>query len=246
MSLKDRVILVTGGARRVGAAISRIIAKSGANLILHYHSSENEANELKDELQSQNLHVELRCCDLSDINQAAAMVASVVEKHGKIDALVGNAAIYYKTPFLKTTEKEWDEILSINLKAYFFLCQQIGIQMKLQKHGKIILISDVSAELAWPNYLPYTISKAGINHLVYGLAKALAPEVQVNAVAPGTVLPAEQSSRKRREFFKNHTLLKKIGAPEDIAKTVRFLLADSEYITGTIIPVDGGFRLEGS
>lgn len=246
MNTNDQIILITGGAKRVGAQISRTIARNGVRVVIHYNSSEKEADQLKDELASQNLQVDLIQSDISIISQIRSMVAMIVEKYGRIDALVGNAATYFRTPFFETTEEQWDEIFSVNLKAYFFMCQEIGKQMKLQKSGKMIIISDVSAELAWPNYLPYTISKAGINHLVIGLAKALAPEVQVNAIALGTVLPAETTSPDRIEFFRKRSLLKKIGSPEDIAKAVRFLLFESEFMTGSIIPVDGGYRLEGS
>lgn len=245
MGLKGKIILVTGGARRVGAVISRYLAEEGAHVVIHYHTSANSARDLKREMESSGYSVDTVPCNLSSVDEIRRMVVDITARHGTIDCLVGNASVYYRTPFFDVTENQWDEILAVNLKSYFFLCQEVGRQMKLKKEGKIVLISDVSGEIAWPNYFPYTISKAGINHLVHGLAKILAPEIQVNAIAPGTVLPSEKSSEKDIAFFRERTLLKRIGSPEDIARVVGFLLVDANYITGTVIPVDGGFRLEG-
>lgn len=244
MGLKDKIVLVTGGARRVGAVIVRHLAERGARLIIHYNTSRNEANNLKQEIESKGHIVDTIQCDLAHVDEIKEMVGDVSARHGGIDCLVGNASIYYRTPFFDVTEEQWDEILAVNLKSYFFLCQEVGKLMKTRKQGKIVLISDVSAELAWPNFFPYTISKSGINHLIYGLAKVLAPEILVNGIAPGTVLPSERSTQKDIEFFRERTLLKEIGSPEEIARAVEFLLADANYITGTVIPVDGGFRLE--
>ncbi|MEE9170613.1 MAG: SDR family oxidoreductase [bacterium] len=243
MDFQRKVILVTGGARRVGAEISRTLAGAGAHVVIHYNSSAEEAESLEHELLGQDYSVELTSCDLTNLAQMEEMSAVLISKHGRIDALVGSAAVYYRTPFLEVTEEQWNQIQSTNLKSYFFLCQEIGRQMLDQKQGKIILITDVSAELAWPNFLPYTISKAGINHLVRGLAKALAPHVQVNGIALGTVLPSEQATPKDVEFYRNRALLKKIGTPENVARTVEFLLTQSDFMTGAIIPIDGGYRL---
>jgi len=237
--------LITGGAKRVGAEISQFLAVAGANLIVHYFRSVHEAEKLKRELKNKNFSCDLIKANLADLNELRKMVTLISEQHGQLDGLVCNAAIFLHTPFFSVCEKDWDQVMSVNLKSHFFLSQLIGKQMVKQKSGKIVFITDVSADFPWPGYLPYTISKAGLKHLVQGLAKVLAPYVQVNGVAPGTVLPKEDVSETDVEFYRNQTLLKKIGTPVDIAKMVLFLFENSDFITGTIIPVDGGYSLKG-
>ncbi|HDL18040.1 MAG TPA: SDR family oxidoreductase [Bacteroidetes bacterium] len=246
MDLKNKNILITGGAKRVGAAISRYLSARGAHMIIHFNRSVQEAKNLHAELTGLNRPVDFVQADLENLSGLHDMVDTVLQKHGRIDGLICNASIFFHTPFFSVTEEEWDQIVAVNLKSYFFLCQMIGKKMVEQKSGKIVIITDVSADHPWCGYLPYTITKAGLAHLVKGLAKTLSPSVQVNGVAPGTVLPPEDASARQVEKYENQTLLKRVGTPDDIAKTVHFLIADSEFITGVNIPVDGGYRLRGN
>ena len=245
MNLKNKNILITGGAKRVGATIARSLAMAGVNVIIHYNRSIQEAVKLQKILRKLGTKCQIYQADLSNIKTMKTMIDLVLKEFKTIDGLICNASVFPKTPFFEVKEDEWDKIITVNLKSHFFICQIIGKKMVEQSSGKIVFITDVSAEHPWPNYLPYSISKAGLNHLVLGLAKTLAPTVQVNGVAPGTVLPPENVSEKKLKFYKDQTLLNRIGSTEDVAKTVIFLLEQSDFITGTIIPVDGGYRIKG-
>ncbi len=167
----------------------------------------------------------------------------IIEKFGKIDVLINNAAIFYRTPFFEVTDKEWYDFLDVNLKGTFYGCQIMGELMVKQRSGKIINIADVSAESVWPAYIPYCISKAGVITLTKGLAKALAPYVTVNAISPGTVLLAENYDEAEENYLIERTPLKRVGEPQDIANTAAFLIEGSDFITGTVINVDGGRSL---
>jgi NAD(P)-dependent dehydrogenase (short-subunit alcohol dehydrogenase family) len=171
------------------------------------------------------------------------MLESCRQHFGRIDILINNAAAYFKTPLLNATEEDWDRLIDVNLKAPFFCAKLAAGYMKEQGSGQIINISDVAAYNPWVDYLPYCISKAGVATLTRGLAKELAPEIQVNAVAPGTVLMSEDASEDYTSAIRERTLLKRIGQPRDIANTILFLLEGSDYITGAVIPVDGGSSL---
>jgi NAD(P)-dependent dehydrogenase (short-subunit alcohol dehydrogenase family) len=171
------------------------------------------------------------------------MLQTIISKWEKIDVLVNNAAIFYRTPFFEVSDFDWYNILDINLKGTFYGCQIMGEFMVKQRSGKIINIADVSAETVWPSYIPYCISKAGIIALTKGLSKALAPYVTVNAVSPGTVMLAEKYDPAEENYLIERTPLKRLGDPQDIANTVAFLIEGSDFITGTIINVDGGRSL---
>ncbi len=240
MDLKNKVVIITGGAVRVGREISITLARAGMKLVCHYHGSEGEAQSLKKDVQSAGGTVHLFQGDLSQMTTIKNLVSEAMDHYGRIDALVNNAAIFFKTPFGEVKEKDWDSLHTINLKSPFFLSQEVAKVMLEQKSGKIINIGDAGAVTPFPAYLPYTITKAGIINMTRGLAKALAPHIQVNCVNPGPVMfPEDYSEEERSEALKN-TLLKREGSAADIANTVRFLLADSDFITGAAFPVDGG------
>ena len=153
--------------------------------------------------------------------------------------LINNAADFFPTPLGEVVESEWDHLISLNLKAPFFLSQLVGTSMLKRGHGKIVNIVDVAAARPWPQFLPYCASKAGLVSLTKGLAKALAPAVQVNAVAPGTMLSPPESSSYSQDLAIERSLLKKMGRPDDIAKAVTYFL-ENDFVTGTVLPVDGG------
>ncbi|HQV32798.1 MAG TPA: SDR family oxidoreductase, partial [Calditrichia bacterium] len=181
--------------------------------------------------------------DISRAGDWEAMRDAILERHGRIDILVNNAAIFYKTPFLESTESEWDHFMDVNLKGVYLGCRIMGEVMMQQQSGKIVNIADVAAERIWPSYIPYCVSKAGVVALTRGLAKALAPHVLVNAVAPGTVLLAEEYDSEEEQALIDKTPLKRVGSPRDIASAVTFLLEGSDFITGQILGVDGGRSL---
>jgi NAD(P)-dependent dehydrogenase (short-subunit alcohol dehydrogenase family) len=240
MQLRDKVILVTGGAVRVGRAICTALAEESVILYCHFNKSRKEAELLRDEISNSGSTIELIQGDLNNINFTKRLIEQIISERGCIDVLVNNAALFYKTPFGRVTEQDWDRLFDLNLKAAFFCAQHAGIQMKKQGNGKIINIGDPSGDRPWPGYIPYALTKAGIVSMTKGLAIALAPNVQVNCVNPGPVMIPESYSTDQRTQAINRTLLRREGAAEDISATVRFLIEGSDYITGAIINVDGG------
>jgi pteridine reductase len=240
MELKERIILITGGAVRVGRAITSELALSEAVIYCHYNKSEREARALKDVIEQKGGSIHLLQGDLSDISSAEKLVDRVVEREKKLDGLINNAAVFFKTPLGSVTEEQWDQLFTLNLKAPFFCAQRAGRYMLNHGGGKIINIADPSAESPWPSFIPYSLTKAGIISMTKGLAKALAPSVQVNCVSPGPVMIPDYYTEKERKKAIESTLLKREGSAQDIAVTVRFLMEGSDYITGTVINVDGG------
>ncbi len=243
MKIENIIALITGGAARIGRAIALHLAQKGARIALHYYSNTSQAETtFKELITIQPDSLLLR----GDIRQRADwenMRQAILQRWGRIDILINNAAIFYRTPFFDIQDEDWDNFLNTNLKGIFLGSQIMGKVMVEQKSGKIINIADVSAETIWKDYIPYCVSKAGVLALTRGLAKALAPYVLVNAISPGTVLLAENYDAQEENRLIERTPLKRIGTPEDIARTVEFLIEGSDFITGAVIPVDGGRRL---
>ena len=240
MRLKNKIILVTGGAVRIGRTICLELARRGATVFCHYHSSEAQAGSLSEVLTKMGAEHSLFKGDLTRLQTIEELCAKALQKYGRIDALINNAAVFYKTPLGQVQEKDWQHFFDLNLKSVFFLSQEVSRQMLQQKAGKIINIGDAGALHPFPGYLPYSISKNAIVILTQGLAKALAPAIQVNCINPGPVLMPQSMPADERAYALEQTLLKKEGAPGDVAGAVRFLLEEGDYITGAVIPVDGG------
>ena len=240
MKLENTVALVTGGAQRVGSEISLGLANEGVRVATHCNKSVDKAETLAKKIKDSGGDSIVIQGDFSVVQEIERVVKKCHDHFGRIDILINNAAVYYKTPLHDTTEEQWDTLLNINIKASFFCTKSVSQYMLKQKSGKIISIADVAGYSPWPGYLPYSITKAGIICLTKGLAKELAPNIQVNAIAAGTVLMGENATPEYRRQIENATLLKRIGTPQDIVNTIIFLLKGSDYITGTIIPVDGG------
>ncbi|MBI5201044.1 MAG: SDR family oxidoreductase [Elusimicrobia bacterium] len=241
MRLQGKVALVTGAARRVGRSIAMALAQRGAKIAIHYHHSRNEAQRLADEVRdSFGREAFLFKADLADVRDVQKMAQAVVKQFKTVHVLVNNASVYEKTPFGDVAAADWDANLNVNLRAPFFLSQEIGAVMKENGEGKIVNIADWAGKRPYADYIPYCVSKAGLLALNAALAKALAPEVQVNAVLPGPVLLPESFSPKARQAVINATLVKRLGSPEDVAQAVLFLLEGSDFITGAEINVDGG------
>lgn len=241
--MQGKVVLVTGGAKRVGAAICRRLHAAGANLAIHYRSSAQQAQELQDELNAtrQNSAAVFQS-DLLDVAALPQLVEATIKKFGRLDGLINNASSFYATPLAEIDEQQWIDLLGTNLKAPLFLAQAAADELR-RRHGAIVNIVDIHAERPMQGHLLYSVAKAGLVALTKGLAQEMAPQVRVNAVAPGVIIwpeGAEWEDDERRRKIVAHTLLKREGEPDDIARTVRFLLNDSPYITGQVIAVDGG------
>jgi pteridine reductase len=240
--VQGKVVLITGGAKRVGAATCRRLHSAGANLMLHYRVSAGEARLLQAELNHQRKDsVALIQADLLDIAKLPAMVEQTVQSFGRLDALINNASSFFQTPVGEITAAAWEDLIGTNLRAPLFLSQAAAPALK-KSQGAIVNITDIHAERPLKNYVVYSVAKAGLVGLTRSLARELAPEVRVNAIAPGPILwPDDESfDELSRQRIISHTPLKREGTPEDIAKAVHFLLAEATYVTGETINVDGG------
>ena len=241
--MQGKVVLVTGGAKRVGAAICRRLHAAGANIVIHYRGSLYEALALRAELN--DLRANSAQCvqaDLLDVAALKAMIQESINCFGQLDALVNNASSFYATPLPKVDELQWNDLLGTNMKAPLFLAQAAAEELH-HRQGCIVNIADIHADRPMHGHLLYSAAKAGLVALTKGLAQELAPQVRVNAVAPGVISwpeDEEWQDEERRSKIIAHTLLKREGEPDDIARTVKFLIADAPYITGQIISVDGG------
>ncbi len=241
--MQGKVILVTGGAKRVGAAICRRLHAAGAHLAIHYHQSAAQATALQHEFNAQRAgSAQIFCADLLDLAALPSLVAQSIAQFGRLDGLVNNASSFYATPLANASENDWHDLLGTNLKAPLFLAQAAASELR-RTGGGIVNIVDIHAERPMQNHLVYSVAKGGLRTLTLALAQELAPEVRVNGVSPGAILWPEhgdwQDTQKRASIVAQ-TLLQRVGTPDDIAKTVLFLLQDAPYITGQIIAVDGG------
>jgi pteridine reductase len=240
MDIKNKIVLITGGAVRIGRAISLKMAEMGAQVFCHYHKSKDAANALKEECEKKGLSVHLLQADLTKIKSAELLIQKVIDQAGSIDILINNAAIFFSTPLGTITETQWDQLFNLNLKAVFFCSQKAGQFMYKKGNGKIINIGDASGEKIWPGYIPYSLTKNGLIAMTKGMAKALAPNVLVNCINLGPILFPENYNEEQKEKALSTTLLKRQGKPADVVEAVRFLLIDTDYITGATINLDGG------
>lgn len=240
MELKDRVALVTGAARRVGRAIASRFAEREAVVAVHYNRSRAEAESLVAEIERAGGRARAFNANLESVAAIERMVADVLDAFGRIDALVNCASVFYRKPIDEITEHDWDVNLDTNLKAPFFLSKFAGAAMRRQGAGKIVNIGDWAGIRPYNNYLPYTVSKSGLVGLTRALAKALAPEVQVNCVALGPVMPPEDYNREETARLAAGTLVKRLGSSEDVARAVMFFCEGTDFATGSTLLLDGG------
>jgi pteridine reductase len=243
---KDKVILITGGAKRVGATMCRELHKHGARLMIHYNTSMAEARALQAELNLLRTNsVAIIQGDLLNNNVLPTLVSETVNQFGKLDVLINNASTYYPTDLGQINEENWQDLIGSNLKAPVFLAQAAAPELR-KNHGCIINITDMHIERPKKGYIVYSVAKAGLVTLTKSLAHELSPEVRVNAVAPGPVQWPEsnpQFDEVYRQRVINQTLLKRVGEAEDVAKAVKFLIYDAPFITGHVLAVDGGRSL---
>ena len=241
--MQCKVILVTGGAKRVGASICRRLHASGTNIALHYRSSKQEALDLQAELQTLRPDsIYPIQADLIDPVALSRLVSETIEHFGRLDGLVSNASSFFPTPLDKIDDHQWNDLIGTNLKAPMLLAKAAASELR-RNHGSIVNIVDIHADRPMRGHLLYSVAKSGLLGLTRALAQELAPHVRVNGVSPGVIVWPEHedwNDQFRRKQIVDHTLLKREGEPDDIAKTVQFLLNDAPYITGQIIAVDGG------
>ncbi len=244
-ALHGKVALITGGVKRVGAAIARQLHAEGMRLALHYRHSEQEAHSIQAELNKQRADsVILLQADLNHVAKLNSMVHQVIESFGQLDVLINNASSFYSTPIGKIEERDWDDLIVSNLKAPLFLSQAAAPYL-IKSEGCIVNLVDIHAERPLKNYAVYCCAKAGLAMLTKSLGRDLGPHVRVNAVAPGAILWPENDDMDEvaKQRIISQIALKRHGSPVDIAKTVLFLVKDAGYITGQIIAVDGGRTL---
>ena len=239
--LKGQVVLITGGARRVGAEVARALHAAGANIFIHYRSSAAAAITLADSLnQLRPRSAALHAAQLSAAEAPEKLVAAALLEFGRLDVLINNASSFYPTPVGQITTAQWDDLVGSNMKAPLFISQAAAPSLKAQR-GLIINMVDIHAMRPLKAHPVYSAAKAGLLMLTKSLARELGPEIRVNGIAPGPVLwPEGNMDEAVKQEIVGRTALKRIGSPQDIARTALFLAADAPYITGQIIAVDGG------
>jgi pteridine reductase len=240
--VQGKVVLITGGAKRVGAAICRRLHAAGASLMLHYRASAGEARLLQAELNHARVDsVALIQADLLDIGKLPSIVEQTLARFGRLDGLVNNASSFFPTPMGDITPEAFHDLIGTNLAAPLFLAQAAAPALR-RAQGAIVNLADIHAERPLKNYVVYSVAKAGLVGLTRSLARELAPDVRVNAVAPGPVLWPDDDSfdELARQRIISNTPLRREGTPEDIAGAVHYLLAEAMYVTGDTICVDGG------
>ncbi len=236
------VALVTGGAVRAGRAITVALADAGYDMVVNYHSSEEAARSLEVELTGQGREVLLAPGDVSDASAVERIGQRVRDRFGRLDVLVNSAATFISTPLLEIGSDEWDSVMGVNLKGPHLMVREFA-PLLLESGGSIVNVADHMGLKPWVRYAHHSIAKAGLVHLTRIQAVALAPKVRVNAVAPGLVLAPESMSEAAVEREVQSTLLRRAGTPEDLTRTVLFLV-ESPFITGQTIVVDGGGTLD--
>ena len=247
MELRGRVALVTGAAHRVGRVLALALAGRGMRLAIHHHSAESEARDTVREAEAASGGAEAWAIR-ADLRQAAAaeqLVEDVAAHFGSLDVLVNSAAIMVRMPLEEVTPAKWDETFALNLRAPFFCARAAAAVMRRgasdrgRTAGAIVNIADLAGLESWPGYIPHGISKAGVIHMTTSLARVLAPDIRVNAIAPGAVLLPESWSADDAAHLERTTPLRRLGSPGDVAQALLYLL-EADYVTGETIVVDGG------
>jgi NAD(P)-dependent dehydrogenase (short-subunit alcohol dehydrogenase family) len=240
VEIRDRVAIVTGGARRVGQVIALGLAEKGAHVAFTYRTGD-PAQTLQG-IQAHGVEGMALQLDVLDWDQPKAAVERVIDRFGRVDILVNSASVWQSGPFLEITRQQWETSIGANLTGPFLCAQAVAPYMLQQKSGHIVNITDLSAHQTWPRFADHSASKAGLEALTRVMAAELAPHVRVNAIAPGTLLLPDGASQAKRQWAIDNSLLKRVGTPEDVARTVLFL-TESDFVTGAVYFVDGGRAL---
>jgi pteridine reductase len=239
MELRGKVALVTGAGRRLGRAMARALADRGMTVAIHFHASTEGAGELQDEINRAGGQAVCFSADLTDAGAARDLPEQVVARLGRLDVLVNSAAIMQRLSLEETTPEQWDTILDLNLRSVFF-CSQGAAPALRKARGKVVNIADLAGLEPWPGFAAHSISKAGVVMLTKVLALSLAPDVTVNAIAPGAVLVPEEYDAGERDRLARATPLRRLGSPSDVVSALLYLLEGGDFVTGEVLVVDGG------
>lgn len=239
MDLRDRVALITGAARRVGHAIALRLAEAGCRIAVHYRASASDADATVRQCAARGTQAAAFCADLADASACRRLIGDVVAGFGRLDVLVHNASVFEPTPIERFDLDAWEKHLLVNLTAPMILTAEA--REALVRHGGVVVtVCDAATVRPWPDHLAYIASKAGLECLTRALAQALAPQVRVVGVAPGVVAWPDEYDPETRERLTEKIPLKRAGTPEDVAAAVHYLLAEGDFVTGTILTLDGG------
>jgi pteridine reductase len=241
IALSGRAALVTGAGRRIGQAIAVALGARGMRVLVHYNGSAEGAHETARRIREAGGLATIMQADLSDLAAAERLIDRAVDEEGELFALINSAAIMVRTPVGDTPPRAWDDMFALNVRAPYFLSQRAAPALRSAR-GAIVNIADLAAFETWPAYVPHGMTKAAIVQMTRGLAHALAPEVRVNAVAPGVVLLPDGWGEEDAERLRVTTPLQRLGTPEDVAGAVVYLL-EADYVTGEVLTVDGGRRI---
>jgi pteridine reductase len=236
--LVGRVALVTGAGRRVGRALALALGARGMHVVVHYHGSVAGAEETARLIAQQGGTASLVRGDLTTVQGAEQVIDEMLAARGALDVLVNSAAVMLRTPVGETTAADWDAMFALNLRAPYFLAQRAAPALRASR-GCIVNIADLAAFETWPAYIPHGLTKAGVVQMTHALARVLAPEVRVNAIAPGVVLLPDGWSDADAERLRSTTPLARLGTPDDVAAAMLYLI-DAGFVTGEVITVDGG------
>jgi pteridine reductase len=239
MELKGKVALVTGAGRRLGCAMAQALAQRGMTVGVHYHQSEAGAQALAEQIRQAGGRAVCFQADLTDARAAEELPRRVVAQMGQLDVLVNSAAVMHRLNLEETTPEQWDAILNLNLRSVFF-CTRGAAPALRQARGKVVNLADLAGLEPWPGFIAHSVSKAGVVMLTRVLARSMAPEVTVNAIAPGAVLVPEDYTAKDRDHLTRSTPLRRLGSPADVVSALLYLLEGGDYVTGEILVVDGG------
>jgi pteridine reductase len=239
MNPQGKVALVTGGARRVGRALSLALGQAGADVVINYNRSARAAEEVVSELERMGRRALAVQADVSERAAITQLVARIEREFARLDILVNSAATFETAPFLDIAEAEWDRVLAVNLKGPFLLTQAAAPLLRAHSAGCIVNIADLSAFQPWASYAHHSVSKAGLVQLTRVAARALAPAIRVNCIAPGTVLPPEGYTGMGSDGTSDRRLVSPQGQPADVARALLFLV-ESDFVTGQTVVVDGG------
>ncbi|HEY7641208.1 MAG TPA: pteridine reductase [Steroidobacteraceae bacterium] len=240
-TLSGRAVLITGAARRIGAALARGFHAAGADICIHCHQSVGEAERLRDDLNGLRARsAVIVTADVLDVAALPGVVAGAVTAFGRLDALINNASTFYPTPLGSVSPAQWDDLMGTNLRAPFFLAQAAAPELR-KSRGAIVNMLDIHGQRPLPRHPVYSAAKAGLAMLTRALARELGPEVRVNGIAPGPILwPEAGMDPQLQNEIVAKTLLKRSGAPDDVVRAALFFVRDAPYVTGQILAVDGG------
>ena len=240
MEVQGKVALVTGAGVRVGRRVALALAGRGMDVAIHYNSSRGPAEATAATAREAGVRAELFQANLGEIGQIRGLIDAIGDAWGRLDVLVNSAAVFPRTPWPEIDEATWDATLDVNLKAPFFVAWHAAPLLRRDGGGKIVNIADWAGFRPYRHYLPYVVSKGGVITMTKALAKELAPEITVNAIAPGPVMLPEEFDAEAAQRIADATLVKRLGSPDDIAQSVIYLVEMTDFVTGHVLVVDGG------